>query len=125
MLGLAIRRLSPDRAFTRQDETDLCFAGFLLFLDPPKQGMAETLASLARRGIGIKVITGDNRYVAAHLAESIGLANKNIITGQQLARMTKNALFAVASKTDLFVEIDPNQKERIVEAPQSELTPKG
>ena len=109
VLGLAIRRLSPDRAFTRQDETDLCFAGFLLFLDPPKQGMAGTLASLA----------GDNRYVAAHLAESIGLAKKNIITGQQLSRMTKNALFAVASKTDLFVEIDPNQKERIVEALQS------
>ncbi|MBB3146839.1 Mg2+-importing ATPase [Phyllobacterium trifolii] len=119
VLGLAIRRLSPDRACTRQDETDLCFAGFLLFLDPPKQGMAETLASLASRGIGIKVITGDNRYVAAHLAESIGLAKKRVITGQQLARMTKNALFAVASKTDLFVEIDPNQKERIVEALQS------
>jgi Mg2+-importing ATPase len=119
VLGLAIRRLSPDRAFTRQDEAELCFAGFLLFLDPPKQGMAATLASLTRKGIGIKVITGDNRYVAAHLAESIGIANKNIITGQELARMTKNALFAVASKTDLFVEIDPNQKERIVEALQS------
>jgi Mg2+-importing ATPase len=119
VLGLAIRRLAPDWTFTRKDETGLCFAGFLLFLDPPKQGMAETLASLARRGIGIKVITGDNRYVAAHLAETIGLASKSIITGQELARMTKNALFAVASKTDLFVEIDPNQKERIVEALQS------
>lgn len=119
VLGLAIRRLGSDRAFTRQDEKDLCFAGFLLFLDPPKQGMAATLASLTRRGISIKVITGDNRYVAAHLAKSIGLARKNVITGQQLARMTKNALFAVASQTDLFVEIDPNQKERIVEALQS------
>jgi P-type Mg2+ transporter len=118
VLGLAIRRLAPERAFTRQDETDLCFAGFLLFLDPPKQGMAETLASLAKKGIGIKVITGDNRYVAAHLAETIGLASRNIITGQELALMTKNALFGVASKTDLFVEIDPNQKERIVEALQ-------
>ena len=118
VLGLAIRRLDPDRAFTRQDETELCFAGFLLFLDPPKQGMAATLASLTRRGISIKIITGDNRYVASHLAESIGLANKNIITGQQLARMTKNALFAVASNTYLFVEIDPKQKERIVEALQ-------
>ncbi|MEK1887295.1 MAG: magnesium-translocating P-type ATPase [Phyllobacterium sp.] len=118
VLGLAIRRLSPDRTLKRQDETDLCFAGFLLFLDPPKQDMAQTLASLAERGIGIKVITGDNRYVAAHLAETIGLDHKNIITGQELARMTKSALFALASKTDLFVEIDPNQKERIVEALQ-------
>ncbi|MEP7453418.1 magnesium-translocating P-type ATPase [Phyllobacterium sp. SB3] len=119
VLGLAIRRLDPDRAFGRQDETELCFAGFLLFLDPPKSGIAETLASLARRGIGIKVITGDNRYVAAHLAESIGLASKNIVTGQELARMTKNALFAAVARTDLFVEIDPNQKERIVEALRS------
>ncbi|MET3649200.1 Mg2+-importing ATPase [Phyllobacterium ifriqiyense] len=119
VLGLATRRLDPDQAFCRRYETELCFAGFLLFLDPPKSGIAETLALLAGRGIGIKVITGDNRYVAAHLAESIGLASKNIVTGQELTRMTKNALFATVAKTDLFVEIDPNQKERIVEALRS------
>src|SRR6185437_8920914 len=100
----------------RDDETGLAFAGFLLFLDPPKADVQRTLAALARRGVSVKVITGDNRYVAAHLATAVGLHADRIITGEQLSRMTKNALFGLAPHIELFVEIDPNQKERIVEA---------
>lgn len=116
VLGLAVRRFTDAKSYGRQDEADLGFAGFLLFLDPPKAGMAETLQALRGRGIAVKVITGDNRYVAAHLAEKIGLGHRNILTGEELARMTKEALFGRAQRTDLFVEIDPNQKERIIEA---------
>ena len=116
VLGLAVRRFSGAKSYGRQEEADLGFAGFLLFLDPPKAGMAETLQALRGRGIAVKVITGDNRYVAAHLAEKIGLGHRNILTGEELARMTKEALFGRAQRTDLFVEIDPNQKERIIEA---------
>ncbi len=116
VLGLAVRRFTPRRSYGRQDEAGLCFAGFLLFLDPPKPGMADTLRALCAQGIAVKVITGDNRYVAAHLAQTIGLAHRSILTGEELARMTKEALFGRAPKTDLFVEIDPNQKERIIEA---------
>lgn len=32
------------------------FAGFLLFLDSPKAGVAETLTALAGRGIRVKVV---------------------------------------------------------------------
>ncbi|TGT32121.1 HAD family hydrolase, partial [Mesorhizobium sp. M8A.F.Ca.ET.165.01.1.1] len=76
----------------------------------------ETLSALADRGIGVKVISGDNRYVAAHLAEAVGLRPDRIMTGQDLSKLTKNGLLANVRNTDLFVEIDPNQKERIVEA---------
>lgn len=116
VLGVAIRRFGGKESFGREDETLLAFAGFLLFLDPPKQGVRETLQALADRGIAVKVISGDNRYVAAHLAEAIGLRSDRILTGEDLAKLTKNALFAKVQQIDLFVEIDPNQKERIVEA---------
>ncbi|MEI5681795.1 magnesium-translocating P-type ATPase [Mesorhizobium sp. CCNWLW179-1] len=116
VLGLAVRHFARRDSYRRDDEMGLTFAGFLLFLDPPKPGIAETLKALGQRGIGIKVISGDNRYVAAHLAEAIGLRHHNIITGEELDKLTKPALFARAPKTDLFVEIDPNQKERIIQA---------
>ncbi|WP_378941987.1 magnesium-translocating P-type ATPase [Mesorhizobium sp. ANAO-SY3R2] len=116
VLAVAIRHLEQQEAHGRDDETGLSFAGFLLFLDPPKADVPETLAALARRGVSVKVITGDNRYVAAHLAQAVGLRAERIITGEQLSRTTRNALFGLAPHTDLFVEIDPNQKERIVEA---------
>jgi Mg2+-importing ATPase len=117
VLGLAVRHFdTPPETYHRDSETEVTFAGFLLFSDPPKQGIVETLAALARRGIAVKVITGDNRYVAAHLARSVGLSADHILTGEELSRTADEALAALASKTDLFVEIDPNQKQRIVAA---------
>lgn len=116
VLGLAIRRFQDKAGFSRDDETGMAFAGFLLFLDPPKEGVRKTLSALTDRGIGVKVISGDNRYVAAHLAEAVGLRSARIMTGEDLSKLTKNGLLASVRHTDLFVEIDPNQKERIVEA---------
>ncbi|RTL97321.1 MAG: magnesium-translocating P-type ATPase [Hyphomicrobiales bacterium] len=116
VLGLATRRFQNKAGFSRDDETGMEFAGFLLFLDPPKEGVRKTLSALADRGIGVKVISGDNRYVAAHLAEAVGLRSDRIMTGEDLSKLTKNGLLASVRHTDLFVEIDPNQKERIVEA---------
>ncbi|CDX21334.1 magnesium transporter [Mesorhizobium sp. ORS 3324] len=116
VLGLAVRRFESKASFGRDDETAMAFAGFLLFLDPPKEGAQETLSALADRGIGVKVISGDNRYVAAHLAQAVGLRADRIMTGEDLSKLTKNGILAAVRNTDLFVEIDPNQKERIVEA---------
>nr|WP_292839206.1 magnesium-translocating P-type ATPase [Mesorhizobium sp.] len=116
VLGLAVRRFAPSHVYQREDETGLAFAGFLLFLDPPKPGMAETLKALAERGIKVKVISGDNRYVAAHLAELVGLPHRNVLAGDELANLTKEALIALAAQIDIFAEIDPNQKERLIEA---------
>jgi len=116
VVGLAIRRFEAKAHFTREDEAGLTFVGFLLFLDPPKPGIRETLAAMHRRGIAIKVISGDNRYVTRHLAAEVGLKSERIVTGEDMAKLTKDALFGLAHKTDLFVEIDPNQKEQIIEA---------
>ncbi|MGN6465409.1 MAG: magnesium-translocating P-type ATPase [Rhizobiaceae bacterium] len=116
VLGLAVRRFPSREVYRREDETDLAFAGFLLFLDPPKPGVDITLKALAARGIKVKIISGDNRHVARHLAETIGLPHRNVLSGDELAKLTKEALFARAYRTDIFAEIDPNQKERIIAA---------
>lgn len=116
VLGLAVRRFAAKESYTRDDEAGLCFAGFLLFVDPPKAGMAETLKALSARGIRVKIITGDNRYVARYLAEAVGLGHRNVLTGEEVGRLTKEALFGRVARIDIFAEIDPNQKERIIAA---------
>ena len=116
VLGLAIRRFARQDAYRRENEADLVFAGFLLFLDPPKAGMAQTLKALAERGIRVKMISGDNRYVAAHLAETIDLPHRRILTGAEVGTLTKEALVRRVGQIDIFAEIDPNQKERIIAA---------
>jgi Mg2+-importing ATPase len=96
----------------------MTLCGFIVFFDPPKPDAQRTMHDLAQLGIRIKVISGDNRYVTAHLAEAVGLNPTSILTGEDLAAMRDEALWNRAPRTDLFVEIDPQQKERIVRALQ-------
>ncbi|WP_414654454.1 magnesium-translocating P-type ATPase [Ideonella sp.] len=118
LLGLATREAAPRSGYTHDDEAGMCFAGFLLFLDPPKASAKATLGALAEHGVGVKIVTGDNRYVAAHVAEAVGLDPRAMLTGEQIASMKQEALWHRAEKAVLFVEVDPQQKERIVRALQ-------
>ena len=119
VLGVAWREL-PERSgpYTRADEFELCFAGFLLFLDPPKPDVEKTIAGLASRGVQLKIITGDNRQVARHIAEAVHLPVAGLVTGQELNIMGDEALMHLAGRTTVFAEVDPNQKERIIRALQ-------
>ncbi|MBP9951810.1 MAG: HAD-IC family P-type ATPase, partial [Cypionkella sp.] len=118
VLALATRSFTPQADYDRDDEVEMTFCGFLVFLDPPKPDAAKAIADLARLGIAIKVISGDNRYVKAHVAQAVGLNAKAMLTGEEIAAMRDEALWHLAPLTDLFVEIDPQQKERIVRALQ-------
>lgn len=118
VLALATRSMQAKPHYTREDEAEMILQGFLLFLDPPKAGAAETLRDLASLGIRVKVITGDNRFVTAHLAESLELPRQTMLTGEELVGMRDEALWQRARDVDLFVEVEPQQKERIVRALQ-------
>ncbi len=118
VLGVAIKELVVQPAYTRDDEHDLTFTGFLLFFDPPKPDVQETMSQLAELGVQLKIITGDNRLVALHLAERIGLPVDVAITGRELHELRDEALWQVAERNSLFVETDPNDKERIILALQ-------
>ena len=118
VLAVATRRLGAKPHYGRDDEQGMTFRGFLVFTDPPKADAQRTIHDLAHLGIRIKVISGDNRYVTAHLAEAVGLNPKSILTGDDLGKIRDEALWHLAPRTDLFVEIDPQQKERIVRALQ-------
>lgn len=116
VLALASATLPAKADYTRGDEACLTFRGFLLFLDPPKSDAAETLRQLKALGIAVKVVSGDNRHITAHVARAVGLDAEALLTGEQVAALSDEALWHVLPRTDLFVEIDPQQKERIVRA---------
>ena len=118
VLGVAIKNVVSQGGYTRNDEQGMVFAGFLLFFDPPEEGVRTTLAELRQLGVQLKIITGDNRHVARHVAEAVGLKVKHLITGAELAAMKDEALWHLAPKVTLFAEVDPNQKERIIRALQ-------
>lgn len=118
VLAVAARNASPLESYAHKDEVDMTFRGFLIFYDPPKADAQQSIHDLAQLGVRIKVISGDNRYVTAHLATAVGLDPASMLTGDQLGSLSNEALWNLAPCIDLFVEIDPQQKERIVRALQ-------
>jgi len=118
VLGLASRRLEDKPGYERSDERDLMFAGFVTFLDRPKPGVSQALSALAGLGVSVKLITGDNRLVAQHVAGMVGLDAPRVLTGAQLDALNDEALWHAAEQTQLFAEVDPRQKERILRALQ-------
>ncbi len=121
--GLRVLALATDErdargSWTRDDERALVLAGFLLFRDPPRPDAAEAIATLARLGVRTAMVSGDNRWVAAHVARAVGLDADALLTGGELGALTEEALRQRAPLTAVFCEIDPQQKERIVRALQ-------
>ncbi|MBC7576596.1 MAG: magnesium-translocating P-type ATPase [Tardiphaga sp.] len=118
VLAVATRSVPAKPRHGAEAEQAMVFRGFLVFFDPPKADAKAAIQALARLGIRIKVISGDNRHVSAHLAQVVGLDANAMLTGEQLAALNDEALWHLAPRTELFVEIDPQQKERIVRALQ-------
>ena len=113
-LGIAYRNLSSESLINKGDEKDMTFLGFLTLFDPPKENIIETIAKLKNLGVTLKIITGDNHLVAASLSKKMGLSDTKIITGTQIRQMSDAALLSHVGSTDVFAEIEPNQKERII-----------
>jgi len=119
VLGVAVRDVPRQAAYSVDaDECDMTFAGFLLFFDPPKSDARATLAALAQLGVQVKIITGDNRLVARHVAETLGLPIDSILPASKMDELRDEALWNIAERTTIFAEVDPNQKERIILALQ-------
>ncbi len=115
-LGLARRRLDGAATVSKADENSMCFVGFVLFSDPLKAGIAATILRLRGMGVALKVITGDNALVAAAVARQIGLAEAEVLSGRALKDMSDGALLHRVMEVDVFAEVEPNQKERIIVA---------
>jgi Mg2+-importing ATPase len=116
VLGIATKEVPPQLEYSIAEESEMTFAGFLLFFDPPKPDAQKAIANLMNLGVTLKVITGDNRRVALHVAQTTGMQITGIMTGAELNQMRDEALWRRADQTNLFVEVDPNQKERIISA---------
>jgi P-type Mg2+ transporter len=113
-LGVAYRDVGSDTVITREQEADMTFLGFLVLFDPPKPGIIETIRQLKHLGVSLKIITGDNRLLAANVSQQVELLNPHLLTGGDLHQMSDEALLKRVNDVDVFAEVEPNHKERII-----------
>lgn len=115
VLGIATRSVPSDHSTALvTDEAELTFAGFAVFLDPPKSSAAEALRALSARGVAVKVLTGDNERVASHVCAELGLPISGTLIGDELAAMSEEALIGRLPRVNLFCRVTPQQKLRIL-----------
>ncbi len=116
VLAVASRPVASQEGYTRDDECELTLLGFVTFLDRPRPGAGEAVAALRKLGVQLKLITGDHRDVGRHVAGLVGMPVERVLTGEALAELSEEALWHEAPRTQLFAEVDPAQKERIIGA---------
>jgi Mg2+-importing ATPase len=114
-LGVATRVADASRQTAAiVDETDLVFAGFAVFLDPPKTSAGATIRALADAGVSVKVLTGDNESVTRHVFAEIGVPVTGVLTGAALENLTDEALLGQLPKVNLLCRVNPQQKHRVL-----------
>ncbi len=117
VLGLAIRRNpAPAGGFSREEENHMTLLGCLAFLDPPKESAAEAVEALRRRGVAVKVLTGDNEKVAACVCRKIGIPAEKILLGAEIRNMNAPELREACEETHIFAKLSPAEKARVVNA---------
>ena len=109
-------------SITKEDETAMIFAGFILLQDPVKAGIIDTINELKKLQVNLKIITGDNKNVAKSIGISIGIENPVVMTGKELFNISQMALEQQVKNTHIFAEIEPQQKGRIIAALRKNFT---
>ncbi|MEK7538065.1 MAG: HAD-IC family P-type ATPase, partial [Patescibacteria group bacterium] len=119
VLAVAYRNVSDQQAtYTAADEHSLVFAGFVAFLDPPKDTAVQAIRDLESLGITLKVLSGDNELVNAKIGRDVGLPAETILTGREVDAMNDDELRLAVDRTTIFARVTPIQKERIIQALQ-------
>ncbi|MDH0288998.1 magnesium-translocating P-type ATPase, partial [Pseudomonas sp. GD04087] len=115
VVAVATRELPPTRdVYGVADESGLCLAGYIAFLDPPKETTAPALRALAQNGVAVKVLTGDNDRVSLKVCRDVGLVVEGVLLGPQLDELDDAVLGELAERTTLFAKLTPSHKERLV-----------
>jgi len=114
VLGISYKNIGTEKLITKDSEAGMTFLGFLVLFDPAKPKIAETISELKHLGISLKIVTGDNRLVAASISQQVGFPNPKILAGSDLRVLSDEALLRQVNEVNVFAEVEPNQKERII-----------
>jgi Mg2+-importing ATPase len=114
---LAIAYREFDRAkqtFSVADESELILLGYIAFFDPAKDTSAKAIAALARAGVTVKILTGDNELVTRKVCRDVAMPITKIATGPQLAALDDPAFAREVDEANVLARLTPDQKEKVI-----------
>lgn len=125
VLGLAYRLFDkPDPHMGAGElEQDLVFVGLVGMIDPLRDDVPESVATVCEAGIRPVMITGDHPLMAGYIGRELGIVghgDKDVLTGVELGRMSDEELKQAAADTQVFARVSPEQKLKLVDALQAD-----
>ena len=117
VVAVAYKEMEASKTtYSIEDEGGLTLLGYIAFLDPPKESAREAIAALARKGVQVKVLTGDNEIITRKICHEVQLDPGEILLGARIAQMSDVELAEIADRTTVFAKLNPAQKEQVVRA---------
>ncbi|MFG2600192.1 magnesium-translocating P-type ATPase [Streptomyces sp. NPDC048462] len=116
---LAVARTErPTRlgTYTPADEHGLAFLGFVALRDALTPSAADALDVLVRRGVAVKVLTGDHPGTAARACRDLGLDPGQVVSAEEIDALSGDELAHTADRATVFARCTPGHKARIVAA---------
>src|SRR5271165_6353339 len=114
VLAVATKDLAGKQVCAKEDESDLVLRGYVAFLDPPKNTASPALAALAKHGVAVKILTGDNHLISRKICKDVGLVADPMLLGGDVEKMSDAELAEAAEKATLFARLSPADKERVI-----------
>jgi Mg2+-importing ATPase len=111
---VAYKNIETKSTIEDELEKDMTFLGFITLFDPLKENIVKTVEELRTLGVALKIITGDNKFIAGSVVAQMGLKDVKILTGPEIHNMSDGALLKRVGEVSVFAEIEPNEKERII-----------
>ncbi|MFU1796507.1 magnesium-translocating P-type ATPase [Paenibacillus azoreducens] len=120
VIAVAVKQLTDHQDhYGVSDEQDLVLAGYIGFLDPPKDTAKEAIRALKEIGVNVKIITGDNAAVTLKVCRDVGISANQMILGNDIEALSDKQLADAAERFHVFAKVNPMQKARIVRALKS------
>jgi len=117
VVAVAYKENNPEKkVFSTDDENELTFVGFLAFFDPPKQSVRETLESLGKLGVKVKILTGDNEIVTRKICGDVGILAEKILLGRDMEKLSDEEFDKETENISVFAKLSPYDKERIIKS---------
>ncbi len=122
MVGFAYKKVTGEK-ITRTEVGEYQWLGIVVFVDPIREGVSQSLHRAQSAGINLKVITGDYKETAWSVLQQVGVTKgpldlTKIVTGDELKQLEGEELIKRVNQAILFARTTPEQKLAIVDALQ-------
>jgi P-type Ca2+ transporter type 2C len=97
-------------------EGQLIFVAVSGMIDPPREEVKSAIAACNNAGIKVVMITGDQKITAKAIAKELGIPDKEVLTGQELATLSREELAKRIDNVQVFARVEPLQKLKVIEA---------